>query len=78
MTRCKVMNDCGSIFVHYLNYKVVLLSRQAIGIDSFRIEPHTEAKADGLQHNGHLGSLVQVPLQQNSPQPAPLTPLSSS
>lgn len=46
MMRCKVMSGFGSIFVHYLNYKVVLLSRQAIGIDSIRIELHTEAKAE--------------------------------
>ena len=40
------MTGCGSIFVHYPNYKVVLLSHQAIGIDSIRIEHHTEAKAE--------------------------------
>ena len=34
------------IFVHYLNYKVVLLLCQAIGIDFIRIKLHTEAKAE--------------------------------
>ena len=46
MMRCKVMNGCGSIFAHYLNYKVVLFSLQAIGIDIIRIELHTKAKPE--------------------------------